>query len=210
LISRAFACKNDNLLLASKEKYIEEEILPLVSKGSQAAFERLIDHYSPVLYPYLLAWLKNVPKAEEVLQDIFMSVWTHRHKLATMNNFSGYLYVTARNFSISALRQELAKKRRNPLYHIGDTTQTPETTLESKELGELLQKGIESLSSRRKDIFQMSREQGMTYEAIAQRLGISKETVKDHIAGALVYLRYYLREHGGIDLLIVLFAAFFC
>lgn len=166
--------------------------------GDQQAFTEIVDHYSPVLYPYLLHWLKQVPLVEEVLQDIFISAWRNRHKLAGMENFSGYLYVIARNKANSALQELLRASKEKDLYALDELISSPQNSMEVKELTALLEKAVAALPPRRREVFLLHRHEGLTYEQIATRLQISRHTVKEHMVAALVFLKYYVREHAGI------------
>lgn len=177
-----------------------------VAAGDQLAFSTLVKRYTPVIYPYLLYWLKQIPLAEEAAQDVFVRIWKNRHKLSDMENFPGYLYVTARNKANSALKELLTGNAQPTPDRLSDLLVNPQSSLELKELEAVLRRGIEALPPRRKEIFQLSRMEGMTYEEIAARLQISKHTVKEHVVAALVFLRYYLREYSGA----IIFLMFGC
>jgi RNA polymerase sigma-70 factor (ECF subfamily) len=79
--------------------------------------------------------------------------------------------------------------------------------LEMKELSKLLDQAIGALPPRRKEVFLLSRMEGMTYEAIAVKLQISRSAVRQHIVEALVFLRHYLKENAGIIVSLIPFFA---
>ena len=174
-----------------------------MAKGDQKAFELLIDEYSTTIYKHVLTYLKNVSRAEEITQDIFMTVWTHRAELPTISNFAGYLFVIARNRTTSAFREKLLQTA-EPKDELESTWLDPAHALEYRQLSDVLRKGIEMLPSRRRDIFTMSRFEGKSYDEIADVVGISKSAVNKHIVEALLFLRTYLAGHMSLFLLLVL------
>ncbi|QEC43328.1 RNA polymerase sigma factor [Pseudobacter ginsenosidimutans] len=191
----------------------EKELLLLedISVGNQAAFAQLVRQYTRIVYPYLLYWLKNAQMAEELTQDVFMRLWEKRDKLTHVKNFGGYLYITTRNIAMAVLEKRLVQEEAtNPdtlnslLSHtLPDSPQL----LEMKELSKLLDQAIGALPPRRKEVFLLSRMEGMTYEAIAVKLQISRSAVRQHIVEALVFLRHYLKENAGIIVSLIPFFA---
>ena len=174
-----------------------------VAKGDQRAFASIVDHYTPIIYPYLLYWIKNVHLVQEVTQDVFVRVWNNREKLPEIANFAGYLYVIARNKANSALHAELLGVKNELSEAMEAYLVQPPSSLEAKELEALLHTLIETLPPKRREIFKLSRELGLTYEEIAQQQGISRNTVKGHMVAALVYLRDNLKEHSDMLLLVI-------
>jgi len=85
----------------------EKELILLIAEGDEHAFSILINRYANRIYPYLIHWLKQAQLAEEILQDLFISLWKNRHKLPTIDNFPGYIFVVTRNRTNTALKQQL-------------------------------------------------------------------------------------------------------
>lgn len=179
-------------------EYGEEEILILVAKGDERAFSFIVRKYSAVVYPYLLYWLKQPPLAEEVAQDVFLRIWKNRQKLPTISNFPGYVYVITRNRANSELERVLSGPETKEITQTDQVLNNPHAALELKELALIMDQAIDALPPRRKEIFQLSRTEALTYEEIAGKLGISRSTVREHMVEALVFLRQYLRKNAGI------------
>lgn len=173
--------------------YKEPEILQLIAQGDQRAFALMIENYGATIYAHVLSYIKNAVRAEEITQDIFMSVWNHREELPSIQNLRGYLFVLTRNRTISAFREKIIKYEENEKDQL-QTSLTPASLLEYRQLSNALQRGIDQLPGRRKEIFIMSRFDGRTYEEIASHLNISKSAVNKHIIEALVFLRTFLRN----------------
>ncbi|MET3876290.1 RNA polymerase sigma-70 factor [Chitinophaga sp. OAE865] len=176
----------------------ERETLKLIALGDERAFNRIVRKYSQVIYPYLLYWLKSPQLAEEVAQDVFLRIWKNRHKLPDVSNFPGYVYVVTRNRVHSQFERGLPETETPDVVQADQALTNPQTALETKELAAIMRRAIESLPPRRKEIFLLSRNEQLTYEEIAARLGISRSTVREHMVEALVFLRAYLKRNAGV------------
>lgn len=186
----------------------EPELLHSVACGDQRAFALLIDSYGASVYAHVLTYLKNTVRAEEITQDIFLTVWNHREQLPTIQNFRGYLFVLTRNRTISAFREKVlqcTEAREDDL----QTDTDPGRMLEYRQLSEVMQLGINQLPERRRQVFTMSRFDGKTYEEIAADLNISKSAVNKHIIEALGFLRTFLRNKKVFLLTGALFSEIF-
>ncbi|AHF14552.1 RNA polymerase [Niabella soli DSM 19437] len=185
--------------MVSTYSYNEPELLRRIAQGDERAFARVVDKYTPVVYPHLLSYLKNTEKAEEIAQDVFLRVWKNRQKLDQIENFPGYVYIITRNRAKSALKELLSDPRQTPIDPLQDLFAHPQSvSVEVKELSNVLGKAIEALPCRRKEVFMLSRMGHFTYEEIADQLGISRSAVRQHMVQALVFLRSYLKEALGI------------
>ena len=173
-----------------------------ISEDNQEAFARLLRQFWNKVYTQALTYLKSSAIAQEVTQDIFLKVWTNRKKLPLVNNFSGYLFIMTRNEIISLLRKK-ENQSMEPDEKLEEKIWIPDQQLEYKHSYESILKGIDLLPPARKNIFKMSRVDGMTYDEIAAQLNISRDGVKDHIVKALLFLRNYMRTHSDNPLLIV-------
>lgn len=182
----------------NKERQNEKELLRLVANGDERAFSNLVAQYSTIVYRYLIYWLKEPRLVEETAQDIFIRIWRNRQKLPEIQNFRGYLYVVTRNKANTELNRQLLESPVRDMDRLEEIMIRPHHNLELKELSAILNRAIEALPPRRKEIFMLSREEGLTYDAIATRLQITRGTVKDHMVSALLFLRKYISEQAGI------------
>lgn len=175
----------------------EPGLLNLVARGDAPAFRSLVDLYWGRVYGNTLALTKSPQVAEELTQDIFLKIWNQREGLAEVENFGVYIYVIGRNQVISALRKKITDTSADFPEHMAEDIQLPDHQLEMKETYERIMEGIEQLPPVRRQVFKMSRLEGLSYEEIAAALGISKNTVKEHIVNGLNFLRgYVLRKNN--------------
>lgn len=179
-------------------------MLRAVADGDQQAFRSLVEAYWSQVFGNTLALVRSTAIAQELTQDIFLKIWTQREKLATVHSFVHYVYVIGRNQVISAMRKKIAETVSVEDEDLAECLFVPDLQFEFKETYNLIWEGVELLTPRQKLIFKMSRLQDLSHEEIAERLNLSKNTVKVHMVAALNALRVYIREHVGQLLTLVL------
>ncbi|MDP4150824.1 MAG: RNA polymerase sigma-70 factor [Bacteroidota bacterium] len=183
----------------------EKSLLISVAQGDEAAFEVLFNQYKNKILFFTRKFLRSESKAEDALQEIFLKVWTCRQQLPEIRNFKTWLNTITRNYLFNALRRlaleeafikELSTNPGDQRDIIGDLT--------ANELQLALQSAVANLSPQQKRIFQLSRVEGLKHEQIAERLAISRETVKKHMTDALCRIRAQMKTHESLVHLSVL------
>jgi RNA polymerase sigma-70 factor (family 1) len=179
----------------------EKELLMQLSGGNELPFRHIYDHYKDRIYAFALGIIRSVPIAEEIVQEAFTRVWLHKEKLSGLDNFESWLFTIARNLCYTALRkialEEKMLRRQNPV----SEELTPEEIIITKENRELVQQAVNQLSSQQKLVYTMSREEAMSYDEIAEKLNISRNTVKEHITRANASIRVFLQARLSLALL---------
>jgi len=184
----------------------DRQLLSLVAAGDQAAYRRLVELCWARVYFNTLTLVKSPAIAQELTQDIFLKVWLQRDKLPTIENLRTWLYVLGRHQVISALRKKIIETTaldQDSLQDIEDL-HLPHLQVEQKDIYAIILQGMARLTPQQQLIFKMSRLEGLSHEEIAQRLQLSKNTVKVHIVAALNTLRTWLREHTDYGLIFVI------
>ena len=175
----------------------------LVAQGDEWAFRQVFDLYRAKLYFFVLHIVSQEAAAEELVQDIFLRLWTSRHTLENVANPDSYLFVMAKNRSLDHI-QQLAKERRMKEELAGRNGFGENTTEEELDLNEskrLIEAAINELPPQQARVFRLSKEQGLKRHEIAAQLNISENTVKNHLAEAIRFIKSYLQQHGDIALL---------
>lgn len=127
-----------------------------------------------------------------------------------VDNPENYLFIITKNKIISEFRKKVEMPIADSQEDITvDHTLQPDEKLSHKRLMELVHEAVKRMPPQRKQVFELSRNEGMTYEAIAQQLGISRETVKGHMIKALASIRTFLRHNWEILAPILFFPYFF-
>jgi RNA polymerase sigma-70 factor (ECF subfamily) len=172
-------------------------LMAAVAAGDEKAFRVLVEKYWRSVYFNTLSLVKSTPAAQELTQDIFLKIWLQRDKLAAVENFRNYIYVVGRNQVIAALRKKITETISIHADAIREDILVPDLQLEGKDAYKILLEGIEHLTPQQRQIFHMSRMEGLSHEQIARQLDLSKNTVKVHMVAALNFLRTWLYQRLG-------------
>lgn len=198
--------------LMAQERQIQEErgLLWEISQGDELAFAQLFDQYKHKVYAFAMHYTGRMDISEELVQEVFMKVWLHRQGLPGIARFEAWLFVICRNLSFNYLRK-MAREETFKRGLAGADEAAPGTADElllSKEYGTFLKAAVDRLPPRQKLIYNLYREQHLTHEDIAGRLGLARATVKSHLALALRSVRTYVQ--ACIEPVIPLILWLFC
>ncbi len=196
------------------EKREEKELLVKLAKGSEAAFSSIYCKYKPVLINFIKSLIKLEDVAEDLTQQVLLSVWLNRKDIKPELSFSSYLFTIAKNNTLNYIRKDNNNKRylKDRIWDemLFGRSYTDET-IEHDELLLTIKEAINSLTDQKKKIFEMSRKQGLTHEQIAAELKISKNTVKNHMVDSISLIKNYISSkenlgQGTVLLLLWLFS----
>jgi RNA polymerase sigma-70 factor (ECF subfamily) len=164
---------------------------------SRTDFEVLFRAHYSALCSYANQFLKDVDAAEEVVQEIMLKVWTNRESLVIDTSMKSYLFRAVRNGCMNVLkhmkvREEYKTWRENQ----GEESHlSKEDEMIASELEQKIREAIDRLPMERRKVFIMSRYEGLTYNQIADKLGISVKTVENQMGKALKTLRVDLADY---------------
>lgn len=188
------------------KKYHGEQLTKLLKQGNILAFDEIYKEYCQRLYGFVIKFVKQKEDAEEIVQEVFLKIWESREKLDIYSSFEAYLFTMAYNITINMLRKRMHQdKYVNHLKSI-QTLGEAADTIDEVEYGELTAKVkslLDQLSPRQREIFYLSREKGLSHDAIAEKLNISANTVKNHLVSSLKFLRSNLDNSLLINILFV-------
>lgn len=183
-------------------------ILRLIG-GDEDAFCELYATYINRLIYFAMRFLKSREYAEDVFQDAFTVVWQSRRFINPDASFSSYLYTIMRNRILNQLRNAAneEKLKESILSQALDYTEDTKREVMLNDLKSLISHALQQLTPRQREIFEMSREAQLSHKEIADKLGISVNTVQEHISISLKLIRTYLIKYSGseyVDLLLLL------
>ena len=174
--------KNQRLLLSNSTPYTDKELLLLVAEGDETAFRQLYLQWHQLLAGYVFRITESRELTEEIVQDVFMNIWRVRETLAEIKNFKHFLLVVSRNRAFDVLKKQLKEKKLKKIWEKENMSELP-IAVDDAEVSpySLIDQAIDSLPPRRKEVYLLSRHERIAYKEIANRLGISKESVKTHL-----------------------------
>lgn len=171
------------------------ELIALIHKDNREAFTALYQRYWDKIFAVAIHRLGNEEEAEEIVQEIFLSIWTRRKSLKLTHSLATYLSVAVKYKVINHLARR--HRMRLQLDHLTAITPATENStsnwLDEKELRSQLEKGISRLPEKCRIVFLLSRDENKTYAEIATELNISQKTVEAHMSKALSTLRNDLK-----------------
>lgn len=183
---------------------VNTKLVKLLKNGDMAAFDAIYNKYCHKLYGFVLVYLKQEEDAEEIVQEVFIKIWNLRGKISAYLSFESFLFTIAYNATISLLRKRVSEiKSREYLKYLQqiDTTEQVIDEIRFKELNNKVQILLQQLTPRKKEIYLLSREEGLTHKEIARKLNISESTVNNHLVTILKYLKHHIRNGQALNAL---------
>jgi RNA polymerase sigma-70 factor, ECF subfamily len=181
--------------------YDDSEWIARIRESDRDAFEALVRHYSDRLCAFIYNTTHDVEATKELVQDLFLWIWRHRHEWDIRGGLTTYLYRSARNRSVSYLRHDRLERRwheetaRSGEYEFdrAEPAHTDEHATVA-ELSAAIDRAVASLPERCREVFTLNRRHHLSYREVAETLGISVKTVEVHMGRALVALRRQLSD----------------
>jgi RNA polymerase sigma-70 factor (ECF subfamily) len=191
--------------------YEDRQLFARIAEGDEAAFRSIFQHYGALIHPYVLKIVKEESMAREIVQEVFLKLWVARETLTAIDKPSSWLFRVASNFSISHFRKQELDKRL--LKEIGNTrvgdaaaAEQPDVVdaLSAKELKALIKEAVDQLPEKRKQIYLLLREQGMSRKEVAEYLNISENTVRNQLAISMQSIQEHIKKNTGLYIPVIL------
>ena len=148
------------------------------------------------MYDFIRRSLPASEDAESMVQEIFVRLWSNREQLDPAKSLNAFIYTMARNEIFGHLRKLLVRRRylEELSFSLNESSETTDRQLEYNELTSVVAQLVSSMPEKRREIYVLSRNEGLSYKEIASQLGISENTVDSQIRKALTYLKENLRR----------------
>ncbi|EKA89237.1 MULTISPECIES: RNA polymerase sigma-70 factor [Bacteroides] len=168
----------------------EKLLVVQFSQGNHIAFKTLFVRYYPKVRSFIMGLVKSESETEDLAQEVFLKLWTHRERFREVEVFGTYLYVLTKNTTFNYLRSRQNRQDDQRADSVEESTDTtPYEELVAKDLQLLIDMVVENMPPQRQTIFRLNREAGFTNAEIAEKLQISKKTVENHLNLALKELK---------------------
>lgn len=180
------------------QRFNLDKTLKELSKDQETPLEELYDYYYPRLYEFSRSFLKQEQGIDDILQEVFIRIWQHRKKIKDTASFNAFIFTITRNLLLNELRSRL--KQENLKDEIRRLSMAPEydgfDQAQFRDLKTRVEAIVGTLPERQKEIFLLSRSEGLSHKEIASRLEITTKTVEYHISLAIKSLKTRLNGQG--------------
>ena len=185
-----------------KMEFNENELLQKISKDDSIAFEALYNHYRTDIYRFIYKFIKSPELSDDLCQEIFIRIWENRIGLLMIKSFKAYLYTITKNHTLNFLkRASVDSKAMGIIYSsITEKRNEMEDNLITNEYLTHLRNILNTLPPQSREVFKLCRQQGHSYDEVAQMLGISRNCVKKHMVRSMRTLKLSVTKEFGISL----------
>ena len=177
----------------------ENELQVLIGKmktGDRESFNQIFRRYYTPLTRFCVRFVADADQSAEIVQDLFVKLWTNREKLDFTSSFESYMLRSVRNAAITFINRERAHAETNERIYTDDSdANDPSETLQSNNLEASYREVLASMPEKRREVFLASRYDGLKYAEIAEKLGLSQKTVEAHMSAAIKQLREGLKAY---------------
>ena len=175
---------------------LDAEIVQALHAGDPGGLERLLAAHWRALVRYAGGILGEDGSAEDVVQEAFIRLWSHRQDVYQGGSLRAFLYALTRNGAIDERR----RAARRAAAHAAGKSESAPCPLEAAATSELARAAaaaVSALPARRREVFILARSRGLTYREVASSMGVSEQTVANQLSAALRSLRRTLAVFRG-------------
>jgi len=183
----------------------EKELLGAVAKGNEKAFGELFYAYHNQIGEYVLMLTASKELTQEIVQDVFVKIWLNRENLPAVQNFSSYLFILTRNYTLNCIRREVNERKHKEAFELfavaDEGGMTPENPV--PDYGPVIERAVAQLPPQQQRVFVL-KQAGRKNAEIANELGISPESVKKYQQWAVKAIAEFVKSHAELT---IIFAA---
>jgi RNA polymerase sigma-70 factor, ECF subfamily len=173
----------------------EAQLIEKIREGDIQAFENVFKELYKVLRNYAYTLVKDYDTADELVQEVFYGYWKHRNKIQISSTLKGYLYQNTKNQCLQYLRHKKVEQKYAERIRLESASYDPPDELVLAEITEKIDRTFRDMPDKTREIFMLSRFDGLKYGEIANRLSISVKTVEAYMGKAL---RLFREGLGGM------------
>lgn len=178
--------------------YNEADLIALLQSGDMEAYACIYNEYWPKLYAYVYNRLKVKEVTEEIVQEVFFSLWTRREVLQLTTSLAAWLFTAVKYQIFNYIRSDKVRRTYASSFSRFDSALEDNSNQEHMDCADLasaVEKEVSRLPEKCQQVYRMSRDQHQSVQDIAAALNISHKTVENHLTKALKHLRLAFREY---------------
>jgi len=187
--------------------YSNDQLFDLLKCSDEGAFAEIFSRYDSRIYAFILKMVKDQSIASDVTQEVFIRIWTKRNLLQEVRNMEAYIFTIATNLTLNQLKKRLRERQIRDELQMQwrhNIASDADNLLLLHDCESLVSTIVEQLPPQQKRIYSLSREEGLNYEEISQRINISPNTVRNHLVKALHTIRIFIEKQGQIPHILLL------
>lgn len=173
----------------------DHELIEGIRSCDPRVADYLIATYWEPLLRYADGILEGAADAQDVVQNVFLRLWSHRERWGAVGSVRALLYTVTRNAALDERRRLTREASIHPDSVIPRGGPSPSDEAVSEEIRRAAAEAVSSLPPRRQEVFRLVREQGLSYREVAAVMGISAQTVANQMSRAMAELRQALEPH---------------
>lgn len=176
----------------------EQQLVLRLKEDNMQAFDELYWKYQKAVFQNVFKLTRDALIAEDIVQEVFITLWEKRHSLDDDRSVGGWLFVSSYNRAVNALKKKLRESLAIKKIAASDEEDAtdPEPDFTDVQLA-ILEKAIIQLSPQKRKVFELCKLQGKSYEEAAKALGISRHTVKEYLSASVQFIKDFVAKHPG-------------
>lgn len=186
----------------------DSALLEKYSEGNTTAYNILFKKYYNALYGYALKNVKESCNAEELVMDVMLGLWKKKGNIQVDHDLKAYLFRSIKNAIYNHYRKKILPTVSMDLLAEDEhslTSWAADHQMDVKDLEKMYREKLSQLSPQRRKVYEMSREQNMSYAEIAKSMDLSVNTVENYMVASLSFFRKHLKEHADYTLIMTFF-----
>ena len=169
--------------------------------GDEEAFRQIVYIYHQRLLPVTISLVKSEAEARDIMQEVFLKLWVNRATLADVDNSGAWLRVVLANTTSNHIRSQLRYELRNQMaggMHPSENPDHPDQHLDARFAQSLIDEAVSLLPAKRRQVFLLSRREGLSRQEIAACMNISEHTVRNQLSDAVAFIQDKKQNKGGL------------
>ena len=178
----------------------DETLVSLIANDDKDAFTILYQRYWEPMFTTAAKALRSEDDAADLVQDVFLSFWNRRHELSVKGSLAAYLQISVKYKVINYIEKNITRRDYMALFAdmlVNYQPSEAELQIQLKELQRVVQSAVDQMPGKMREAYELSRLHHLSHKEIAQRMGISDETVKKHIQHALQLIKEVISKNAA-------------
>lgn len=177
---------------------IDEFEFSNLAEGGEETFSTLVHIIYKKLFPFTVSLIKSEAEADDILQEVFLKIWLHRESLSTMESPMGWIFRVIATTASNHLRSKLQHERRIQKVKLQPIiSEDIEGRIDAKLMQSMIAEAVNQLPVKRKQVFLLSKKEGLSRKDVAEQLHISENTVRNQLAESIKFIHSYLSKNNN-------------